>query len=79
MLTGMVQAEQGKRDPATGRIRVLYDGEPTGMSPYPMLESDPLIWPYPVQASTVVFTFEVARRSMRLYMPSKLKLSAIPE
>jgi uncharacterized membrane protein len=65
----MAHAEDGLRDPASGRIRVLYVGEPTGMSPYPMLESDPLIWPYPVQASTVVFTMEVAKRSMRQYMP----------
>ena len=52
---------------------MLYVGEPTGMSPYPMLESDPLIWPYPVQASTVVFSFETAKRSMRQYMPRTFK------
>ena len=59
----------GKRDPGTGRIKVLYVGEPTGLSPYPMFEADPLILPYPVKASTVVFSFEIARRSMRQYMP----------
>jgi uncharacterized membrane protein len=34
-----------------------------------MLEADPLMWPYPVKASTVVFSFEIAKRSMRQYMP----------
>jgi len=59
----------GNRDPETGRIRVLYVGEPTGSSPYPMLESEPLILPDPVKASTVVFSLDIARRSVRQYMP----------
>ncbi len=59
----------GNRDPETGRIKVLYVGEPTGASPYPMLEADPLIIPYPVKASACVFSFGIARRSMRQYMP----------
>jgi uncharacterized membrane protein len=61
----------GRRDPETGRIKVLYIGEPTGSSPYPMFESDPLILPYPVQASTVVFSAQIARRSIRRYMPRR--------
>jgi len=59
----------GRRDPQTGRIKVLYVGEPVGSSPYPALESDPLIEPYPVQASAVVFSFSIAKRSIRQYMP----------
>jgi uncharacterized membrane protein len=39
------------------------------MSPYPLLEADPLMLPYPVKASAVVFSFDLAKRSMRLYMP----------
>ena len=68
MIAGLVSAA-GKRDPETGRIKVLYIGEPTGSSPYPMFESDPLILPYPVRASTVVFSVEIAKRSIRQYMP----------
>ncbi len=59
----------GLRDPETGRIKILYIGEPTGQSPYPMFESDPLMMPYPVIASTVVFSLDIAKRSIRLYMP----------
>jgi len=47
----------------------LYVGEPTGSSPYPTLESEPLILPYPVKASTVVYSIDIARRSVRQYMP----------
>ncbi len=59
----------GNRDPETGRIKILYVGEPTGSSPYPVLEADPLILPYPVKASACVFSFRAAQRSMRQYMP----------
>jgi len=62
-------AAEGHRDPQTGRIKVLYIGDPTASSPYPMLESDPLILPYPVKACAVCFSFGVAKRSMRQYMP----------
>ncbi len=48
---------------------MLYVGEPTGSSPYPMLESEPLMLPYPVKASTVVYSADIARRSVRQYMP----------
>ena len=50
---------------------MLYIGEPNGQSPYPMLEADPLMMPYPVVASTVVYSIEIAKRSIRLYMPRR--------
>ena len=73
VLTG---AALGSRDPDTNRIKVLYIGEPTGQSPYPMLESDPLMMPYPVVASTVVYSIDIAKRSIRLYMPRSFEVLA---
>ena len=61
----------GSRDPGTGRIRVLFIGERSGVTPYNMLESDPLMDPSPVMASVTHYSLDIAKRSIRLYMPRR--------
>lgn len=59
-----------RRDPVTGRIRILYMGDVLGgPSPYPVFMNDPLTTIQPVKASAFVHTPQVVRRHMRVYMP----------
>jgi uncharacterized membrane protein len=64
----------GPRDPLTGRVNVLFIGERSGVTPYTMLESDPLMDPYPVIASPTHYSLDIARRSIRLYMPRSFEI-----
>ncbi len=58
-----------KKDRDTGRVRVLYLGDPIGASPYPFMVDEPLLAPTPVMACKMWYSYETIRRSMRVYMP----------
>jgi uncharacterized membrane protein len=65
-----VGARESRRDPVTGKIRILYMGDVLGgPSPYPIFVNDPLTTIQPVKASAFVHTPQVVRRHMRAYMP----------
>ena len=66
-------ARQPKRDPATGRIRILYIGDPVPGSPFPTFMRDPITDVTPVIASGFNFPEETIRRYMRQYMPRTLR------
>ncbi len=65
----MTAGRDPRRDPATGRIRILYIGDPVPGSPHPIFLRDPLTDVVPVIASGFNFPTPVIRRYMRLYMP----------
>lgn len=59
-----------RRDPETGKIRVLYIGDYSAMSPYPVMVSEPLIdlrfaWPSAMEGMSP----SIARRLFRQYIP----------
>lgn len=61
---------ESRRDPSTGRIRILYFGDAfAGPSPYPIFANDPLATILPIRASGFHDPTEVIRRHMRTYMP----------
>jgi len=61
---------ENRRDPSTGRIRILYFGDAfAGPSPYPVYANDPLTTILPIRASGFHDSTEVIRRHMRAYMP----------
>lgn len=65
-----VTGRDARRDPVTGRIRILYMGDVLGgPSPYPVFINDPLTTIQPVKASAFVHTPQVVKRHMRAYMP----------
>lgn len=65
---GIGAAKELKRDPATGRIRILYIGAPFKPGPYHFFRLDPLLSTTPVQAD-LYGGLDVVERSMRIYMP----------
>lgn len=65
-----VQAREAKRDPESGKIRILYFGDAfAGPSPYPVFSNDPLTRVLPVRASGFHDSPSVIKRHMRMYMP----------
>ena len=62
-----------RRDPTTGKIRILYIGDPVPGSPYPVFIRDPITDVVPIIASGFNFPTSVIRRYMRLYMPRTLQ------
>jgi len=68
-LVGTAFAREEKRDPSTGRIRILYVGDPVAGSPFPVFARDPITDVTPVIASGFNFPTDIIRRYMRLYMP----------
>ncbi len=59
-----------RKDPETGRVRVLYIGDYSASSPYPILAAEPLIdlsfaWPSAMEG----VSREEARRMFRQYIP----------
>lgn len=61
---------QGRKDPVSGTIRVLYIGDYSAMSPYPMLEAEPLVtlnfaWPSAMEGMPT----SLAKRMFRQYIP----------
>ncbi len=59
-----------RKDPASGKVRVLHIGEPVGEpGPYRFMEQDPFLSMTPVQATTAWYGIEVIRRSLRMYLP----------
>ncbi len=61
---------EGRKDPQTGRIRVLYIGDYSPASPYPMLEAEPSIslrfaWPSAMEG----LSQDLARRMFRQHIP----------
>ena len=60
----------GRKDPTTGTVRVLYIGDYSASSPYPMLQAEPLItlnfaWPSAMEGMSTA----LARRMFRQYIP----------
>ncbi len=71
-------AAHGRKDPVTGTVRVLYIGDYSAMSPYPMLEAEPLItlnfaWPSAMEDMPT----SLAKRMFRQYIP-RTRSSADP-
>ncbi len=67
---GTVQCRELRRDPETGRIRILYFGDAfAGPSPYPIYENDPLTTVVAIKASGFLHNPSVIKRHMRVYMP----------
>jgi len=66
---GTASCRELKRDPVTGRIRIIYTGDPGPGSPYPIYTRDPLTEVVPVIAIGYTQPETVIRRYMRLYMP----------
>ena len=64
-----VQGREERRDQATGRIRILYVGDPVPGSPNPVFLRDPITDVVPIIASGFNFPASDIRRYMRLYMP----------
>jgi len=58
-----------RNDPATGRVRVIYFGDPIGASPFPFMMDEPLLAPAPVMACKMWYPYETIRKSMRVYAP----------
>jgi len=59
-----------RSDPQTGKVRVLYIGEPVGgPGPYRFMEQDPFLSMTPVQATTAWYGIDVIKRSLRMYLP----------
>jgi uncharacterized membrane protein len=59
-----------RKDPETGKVRVLYIGDYSASSPYPTMEAEPMIslrfaWPSAMEGVGP----EVARRMFRQYIP----------
>ncbi len=69
LLLGSGECREQRRDPVTGRIRILYIGDPGPSSPYPVYIRDPLTEVVPVIAIGFTQPTTVIRRYMRLYMP----------
>jgi len=69
LLVGPAFGREQRRDPVTGRIRIIYIGDPGPGSPYPIFTRDPLTEVVPVIAIGFVTSDTVIRRYMRLYMP----------
>ncbi len=65
----LVPLSEAKRDPSTGRVRVLYLGDPIGASPLPFMLDEPLLAATPVMACKMWYSYETIRKSMRVYMP----------
>lgn len=70
----MAVCREERRDPVTGRIGILYVGDPVPGSPYPIFVRDPITEVTPVIASGFNFPTNVIRRYMRLYMPRKAQM-----
>lgn len=66
---GTASCREQRRDPVTGRIRIIYIGDPGPGSPYPVYTRDPLTEVVPVIAIGFTQPDTVIRRYMRLYMP----------
>jgi uncharacterized membrane protein len=66
---GQAPCREQRRDPSTGRVRILYVGDPVPGSPYPIFTRDPLTEVVPVIAIGFVKPAWVIKRYMRLYMP----------
>ena len=69
LLTALAPA-RSRKDPVTGRIRVLYIGDYSASSPYPIMASEPLIslnfaWPSAMEGASP----DVKRRMFRQYIP----------
>ncbi len=73
ILISAVAGRQPKRDPSTGRIRILYIGDPVPGSPFPTFMRDPTTDVTPIIASGFNFPEGTIRRYMRQYMPRTLK------
>jgi len=58
-----------RTDPATGRVRVIYFGDPIGASPFPFMMNEPLLTTAPVMACKMWYPYETIRKSMRVYAP----------
>ncbi len=70
LLMGCGLCREMRRDPSTGRIRILYFGDAfAGPSPYPIYANDPLTTIVPVRASGFHDSASIIRRHMRAYMP----------
>lgn len=65
-----VACREQKRDPQTGKIRILYYGDAfAGPSPYPVYANDPLTTIVPIKASGFHYATSIIKRHMRTYMP----------
>jgi len=80
ILVAMAGPCQGKSDPATWRIRILYIGDGWGPSPVPYYHSDPAFTVTSVPTSefhvghgAIDFDIETMRKFVRLYMPRNLE------
>jgi len=60
---------QARRDPETGRIRVLYLGDALGASPVPYMIDEPFLSVTPVLACKMWYPYETIRKSLRVYLP----------
>lgn len=58
-----------RSDPATGRVRLIYFGDPIGASPFPFMMNEPLLAPAAVMACKMWYPYETIRKSMRIYAP----------
>ncbi len=61
-----------RSDPNSGRVRLLYMGDPIGQSPFPHMTNEPLLDTSGILACKMWYSYETIRRSMRVYMPRTL-------
>jgi hypothetical protein len=72
MLFAMILVVSGRRDPGTGRVRILYLGDAWGPTPYIHLEAEPSFMGTPIPATFAhlgTYSDGELRRFMRIYMP----------
>jgi uncharacterized membrane protein len=76
LLLASVGARQPKKDPGTGRIRILYIGDAWGPSPYFHMEAEPSFLGTPIPATYAhagTYGDRELRQFMRIYMPRNFK------
>jgi uncharacterized membrane protein len=69
LFPGITVGKELRRDPDTGRIRVMYIGAPfTTYCPYTVFKSDPLLLTTPISGMAWLDS-TIVKRALRLYMP----------
>lgn len=69
LFPGITVAKDLRRDPDTGRIRVMYIGAPfTTYCPYTIFRNDPLLSTTPISGMAWLDS-TIVKRALRLYMP----------
>jgi len=76
LLVAVAQGRSPRKDPQTGRVRVLYIGDAWGPTPFFYIKADPAFVATPIPATyahTGTYTGRQLEQFMRIYMPRTYK------